>query len=349
MRGVRIALTLLLLAPAVLAQTLRVGDPAPPLVIAEWIHGEPVTKLEPGKPYAIALWSSGCEGCVAHVDTFNHLQERFADRGLRVLVVANRMEKPATLATTKKFVSDLATPPRFALAWDVDTRTTAAYLPAKTISGHPVVLVAPNGKVARACLPTQCEAVFLALDHAAWDPAKAGPWLESFERLDALRYDSPKQGEAIERALAEMETLVASSPSIATLLEDLHFELLIKGGKLDAAYALGAHIYDVAVAASDAGKLNNLAWVIVDPETKIARRDLDLALRAAEKAVELDKEQSPYSLGTLACVHFTRGDHDKAIELQRRVVRMKDTYPEAQKELEQYEAAAREAAQRMGK
>lgn len=349
MRGFRIALTLLLLTPAVLAQTLRVGDAAPPLVVAEWIHGEPVPKLEPGKPYAIAVWSSGCDGCVAHVDTFNHLQERFTDRGLRVLVIANRMEKPATLATTKKFVGDLSTPPRFALAWDVDTRTTAAYTPEKTVSRHPVVLVAPNGKVARACLPTQCEAAFLALDHAAWDPAKAAPVIESFERLDALRNESLGQGEAIERALAEMEALVASSPSVATLLDDLRFELLIKGGELEAAYALAPHLYDAAVAASDAGKLNNLAWVIVDPETKVARRDLDLALRAAVKAVELDKEQSPYSLGTLASVHFARGDPDKAVELQRRVVRMKDAYPEAREELEQYEAAAREAAQKKGK
>ncbi|MCC6406253.1 MAG: hypothetical protein IT453_03735, partial [Planctomycetes bacterium] len=79
-------------------------------------------------------------------------------------------------------------------------------------------------------------------------------------------------------------------------------------------------LVDAAIAHKDAAELNKLAWSIVDPEAKLAERDLDLALRAAQNAVELTEWKDGSILDTLARVHATKGDLAKAIELQTKAV-----------------------------
>lgn len=44
-------------APAA-AQSLKVGDAAPPLAITEWVQGEAVGAFEAGKPYLIEFWAT---------------------------------------------------------------------------------------------------------------------------------------------------------------------------------------------------------------------------------------------------------------------------------------------------
>jgi tetratricopeptide (TPR) repeat protein len=71
---------------------------------------------------------------------------------------------------------------------------------------------------------------------------------------------------------------------------------------------------------------NSAAWL-----SACCRRNLDAALDHAEKAVELAPE-SPAHLDTLAEVHFQRGEKDKAVALQKKVVEMdrKKTYYQKQ-------------------
>ena len=45
------------LAPGAAAQDLKLGDPAPPLAITEWVKGEPVA-LEKGKIYLVEFWAT---------------------------------------------------------------------------------------------------------------------------------------------------------------------------------------------------------------------------------------------------------------------------------------------------
>jgi len=37
---------------------LKVGDPAPPLQIADWVKGQPVQALAKGKAYMIEFWAT---------------------------------------------------------------------------------------------------------------------------------------------------------------------------------------------------------------------------------------------------------------------------------------------------
>lgn len=44
-------------APAA-AQTLKVGDAAPPLAITEWVKGDAVGGFEAGKAYLVEFWAT---------------------------------------------------------------------------------------------------------------------------------------------------------------------------------------------------------------------------------------------------------------------------------------------------
>ena len=65
--------------------------------------------------------------------------------------------------------------------------------------------------------------------------------------------------------------------------------------------------------------MNQIAWSMVDPDSEFENPDLDLALKCAQRAVELSKGEANV-VDTLAHVHAARGDIDKAIELEQQAV-----------------------------
>ena len=75
----------------------------------------------------------------------------------------------------------------------------------------------------------------------------------------------------------------------------------------------------------DATTLYDLAWKITTEwESNDRVRDLRLALRMAQKCVELDLGKDAVSLDTLAYLHWELGDKAKAIEIQRKAVELLD-------------------------
>ena len=90
--------------------------------------------------------------------------------------------------------------------------------------------------------------------------------------------------------------------------------------------------------------LNNMAWAIVDDEQGLKKPDYKLALKLAQRAVELSKAKDSYSVDTLAYAYFKTGDIDKAIEMQTKAVDLakaevakgnKDVEPATVKEMEE--------------
>mgnify|MGYP000920250124 CR=1 FL=1 len=69
----------------------------------------------------------------------------------------------------------------------------------------------------------------------------------------------------------------------------------------------------------------------------------ELAQAAAERAVELTREQDGTVIDTLALVCFKRGDVGRALALQRRAVELSDVRgdPDLQRRLKLYEDAAK--------
>jgi tetratricopeptide (TPR) repeat protein len=96
--------------------------------------------------------------------------------------------------------------------------------------------------------------------------------------------------------------------------------------------------------ADDAMSMNQLAWLIVDPDGGVAEPNLEIAMKAATRACELTKNEDGAMLDTLARVHFAKGDVARAIDLQKQALAKAPDGPmktEMKATLEEYEAAVK--------
>ncbi|MCX6879261.1 MAG: hypothetical protein NTW21_36475 [Verrucomicrobia bacterium] len=87
------------------------------------------------------------------------------------------------------------------------------------------------------------------------------------------------------------------------------------------AASLGAELLEAAW--DDAETLNSAAWLIVHNE-KVRERDLDFAIKAATRAVELTESKDSAILDTLARIHFEQGYLAAAVEWQAMAVAASD-------------------------
>ena len=65
--------------------SLKVGDPAPPLLVEKWVKGEPVEKFEPGTVYVLECWSTTCPPCLETIPHVTALQEKYNSQGVVVI------------------------------------------------------------------------------------------------------------------------------------------------------------------------------------------------------------------------------------------------------------------------
>ena len=128
-------------------------------------------------------------------------------------------------------------------------------------------------------------------------------------------------------------------PVMGRMMESRKFMAFLMAEQYDEAYATGTKLVDKAIASKNAQELNQYAWTIVDPEATIGKRDVDLALRAAQKANEFTGDKDAAILDTLARCYFLKGDSVKAIETQRRAISNAEDGPmkkDLEKALEEY-------------
>jgi peroxiredoxin len=66
----------------------RIGLPAPPLALKQWLHSQPVELDElRGKVVLIRWWTEGCPFCAATAPALREFDRKFAGRGLQVIGV----------------------------------------------------------------------------------------------------------------------------------------------------------------------------------------------------------------------------------------------------------------------
>ncbi|RWC20925.1 MAG: TlpA family protein disulfide reductase [Mesorhizobium sp.] len=67
---------------------LRMGSPAPPIKVENWLRGEPLTNFRPGKVYLVEFWATWCGPCVDAMPHLIELQEKYEDSGFEAVGVA---------------------------------------------------------------------------------------------------------------------------------------------------------------------------------------------------------------------------------------------------------------------
>lgn len=343
------------LATAAPSQTLGIGDKAPPIQVATFVQGEPVTAFQAGKPYVVEFWATWCGPCVQSIPHLGELSREHADAGLTVIGVDVLENDPAKVeAFVERMKDDMTyTVARDLLAEDdQDGRSgfmVKNWLQAADLRGIPAAfIVDQKGRVAWIGHPMEMDEPLAQVVAGTWDVDKARAEAARAKELEVKvnevmgrLQNAFRQGD-FAAALGIVDELIALDESHRSDYAPLRFDVMLRGQDLDAAYAYARELHS-GLFAKEPRSLGHLAWLIVDPErTDLARRDLDLAQKLAESADALSEGKDPAIKDTLARVQFHRGDLARAIELQKAAIELADDERMKQQlasTLAEYEAA----------
>jgi len=302
--------------------TLKMGDAAPALDIAKWLKGDEVKGFEKDKVYVLEFWATWCGPCIGAMPHLSKLQAKHADKGLRVLGIT--AEDPNnSLATVQKFIEKKGSRAAYTLAWDNEGKTWTNYMVAAQQRGIPCsFVIGKDGKVAFIGHPMTLEDVI--------PKVLAGTW-KGQEDVDAImkaEEDFMQVFQQIESdpkaALGELEKYKEKYPSKKDQIASREMLLLMKAGEWDKAKSLNQRLAQKALDEKDSGELETLAFFWMAPMVNPEKKDLDVALDSAKRAVELTKEQEISPLMTLAEIHLAMGEKDKAVALGEKALKLSE-------------------------
>jgi hypothetical protein len=120
-----------------------VGEPAPPLVVKEWIKGKLVAVKAGTNIYVVEIWDTSSLASRACITNLNNLQRRFKTNGVVVVGISDEpVEK------IKEFVLHDGTNIEYALAADDQRQTSLSYMTPIKQRGIPYAfVVGTNGNV----------------------------------------------------------------------------------------------------------------------------------------------------------------------------------------------------------
>jgi hypothetical protein len=248
------------------------------------------------------------------------LQKRFQDRGLVVIGVTSTDSFGHTEDAIRKLVERKGADIGFAVGIDdpgaslkayqgvFRGRTIEAYLRGTAEPSLPAAFVIDRqGRLAFIGHPLEIDDAVEKCLEGTWD-------LEAARKQRAARLRA-------EDLLSELETALQTkdSPRAIGLCRQLVNEVP----------HTNARVFDA------------VAHLMTEGATPLVRQDPELALKAARRAVELTKGADPGSVGTLARVHFGRGEIEEAVETMTKAVSLAEGSLKKQllKELETFRAA----------
>jgi thiol-disulfide isomerase/thioredoxin len=334
------------------AQTLAVGDDAPAIEVSRWAKGEKVERLEKDRSYVVEFWATWCGPCRVSIPHLTELQKKHKDiRFIGVAVWEQDQKKVAP------FVESMGDKMDYSVALDDvpagqngnTGKMAKGWMTASGSNGIPTAFIVKNGKIAWIGHPMMMEQPLEKVISPTFDLSKAADEYRAEKgkelKLAAVQQKLQKLGffATVKSRIEVMDQAIEETPELESLLGLQKYMLLFRS-KDKAATEYGNKLVEGAL--KDEGQsLNEIAWMNIDPASKIpdADRDVKLALKAATRANELTKGESGAILDTLALAYFKTGEPAKALEAQEKAIKlMGDSDAGMKDRLEQYRKAVGE-------
>ena len=342
--------------PWAAAQSLGLGDDAPKLEVKEFVKGEAVSKFEKGKTYVVEFWATWCGPCKTSIPHVSELQKKYPDV---TFIGVSVWEQDQT--GVKPFVKEMGDKMAYRVAMDSvpedgkgnEGKMAKGWMTAAGENGIPSsFIINGDGKVAWIGHPMEMDkplekvaAGKYDLEAAVKERKEAKNAQNAFMKLRG-KLVAAQQSDDPKTMIKVLDEAFAETPALEAMLGSLKFTSLVKAGESKDALAYGDKLYDKTK--DDSNGLNNLAWAVVDPANK-KKPSGDLvkfALKAAERADEIDGGKNPAVADTLAKAQFDTGDPVKAYETQKRAMKYAEGTPLVdqgmRERLEQYKKAAAE-------
>lgn len=326
-----------LAASVVSAQSLGIGDAAPALKQGAYVQGEPVNSFEPGKVYVMEFWATWCGPCVDSIPHVNKLQQTYADSV--VVIGQNVWEQDES--RVQPFIERMGEQMTYRVALDADGAMAESWMKAAGQNGIPAAfIVNQQGQVAWIGHPMQMDEPLAQIVAGSFDVAAARAKAEAdaaFEKVMMAKLQPLMMSQDTAGIIAACDELLAEHPDRTLEILNLKVAAQFRGKDFAGMNSTMAQVLELSK--DDAMMLNRMAWFMATTK-EIEPRDLELAQRAAARAVELTEGKDSSVLDTLARVHAERGDMAQAVAWQERAVARAegDAKAELQKTLDEYKA-----------
>ncbi|MCP4642194.1 MAG: redoxin domain-containing protein [bacterium] len=303
-------LSAVIVAMAMPAAAIQLGDPAPPLQIAEWAKGGPVD-LAAGKGtqvFVVEFWATWCGPCRKTIPHLTEIQKAYRDKGVVVVGVSNE-----DAATVKPFVQEQAGQMDYTVAVDKNRQTSKAYMEAFGVRGIPHAFVIDKaGNLVWHGHPM--EDIELVLDQVVAGTFNAGAFGQEAQLAAEMRELLPLWG---------MEYIVYSK----------------YGRDTKAADDVGAKVLKHGAVMPDL--LNQLAWHLMTEEG-VAYKNGAFIEQVAKLAHEASGGANAAVMDTFAKALFQNGKVQEAVATQKAAIKAAagnaDEVKQLESSLKEYEA-----------
>ena len=315
---------------------LGVGDEAPGIDVAHWIKGvvmkekssvgafETITTWEPGTVYLLEFWATWCRPCVASMPHISKLQDKYPVEQFRAIGVTNQSLPKVYAFLQQTWEQDgLRHDERatYTLGADPDGSVRRDFFLAAGQRGIPCgFIIGKTGEIEWIGHPARCAPVVDQVIKGTWDRAAHLETLaeraekQRRQREWMARYQPVRQAKSWEACWELLNEEGLDNPG----LDRERAVVLIRGLKrVDEGYAIMSKSVDAAWENERA--LNELAWWLATEEY-LQPRNLDLAMKAGQRAMELGEAKVPATLDTVARILFLQGKVAEAIELQKKAL-----------------------------
>lgn len=310
--------------------TLWVGDDAPAFSIAKWVHGTAVEKLERGKTYLVIVLGPDPTNLDDSLASLTELQKKHAGKLTVIATVSDSASSPgAGLEAAEAYAKEHGAQMGFALGYEKESGLKKGWIDPSRQGPPPAsFLVDGKGKLAWIGMLEDLEPSLGEVLAGKQNLKKAAEtYRKEFTYLLRTRkytmgFELSCDLESWERAILNADALLELDPEAFVGYGVARFVLTAtKLNKLERAYAFATTFIE-GPAKDNAEVLNGIAWNIVDPDNELERRDLELALKAASRGVELTQRKEVNVLDTLAVVHFLRDELETALAVARECAKL---------------------------